>query len=346
MHANAVIAVSGPESDAVAYAVRRLQARGWPVSRFGAPESPPPAVRLALRAMMTASPSVANAWRTIFPTLPILLIHESGVAPAGDPHTLTLTPPFEIAHVVRTLEKAIRSLPAPPRPIPPTASRIRTGADIIDGPQGGVPRGRVFTVCGRSGTGKTALALQYLSHGLARGERVLLLSDRPAAEIASYAQHLRLPLTEAVESGALIALSYRDYTSAPLQALGEVPPSDFTELLDIIQSNHVRRAVLDPCLPWLTVGGCPAAAPAQSFVRALDRTEATTLLTLPRPTSTAAERLTAALEAVASLAIRLELDSHGRRTATVSEGSGNPIGGPEPYIIEPGIGLRRLPAQR
>lgn len=346
MHANAVIAVSGPESEAVAYAVRRLQARGWPVSRFGAPESVPPATRPALRAAVTSSPQTANAWRSAFPALPILLVYESVEAAVDESLTMLLAPPFEIAHVVRTLERAVRGPATHPRAASPTASRIRTGADFLDGLRGGVPRGRVFTVCGRSGTGKTALALQYLSQGLARGERVLLLSDRPADEIAFYAQSLRLPLAEAVESGALIALSYRDYPSAPLTIIGEAPPADFAELLDIIQSNHVRRAALDPCLPWLTVGGRPADAPARSFVRALNRTEATTLLTLPRPSSAAAERLAAALEAVASMAIRLELDSHGRRTATVSEGVGNRIGGPEPYLIEPGIGLRRPPAQR
>ncbi len=332
MHAEGVIGIAGPEDGATAYAARRLRARGWTVVNWGLPTETPYAARPPPRAIVTASRDTARAWRAAVPDLPIVLLADDDTTVGKDRNTVALLTPFEVVVVHQILEARLRA-PAPPSFAKPRlrAARIRLGADVLDAPFGGVPRGHAFTVSGPSGAGKTLLAIQYLAHG----ERGLLLSDRSPAETASYAHALHLPLSEAIESGALIVLEYRDFLLPPPPAT-DVPPAGFAQFVEIVQSNHVRRAALDTGLPWLTASGPPDAVRAASFVRALEHTGATVLLTLPGSSGETAPRLAA----VVAAEIRLCVDAHRRRTATIRDAVGGPAETPIPFVIEPGIGIR------
>ncbi len=224
-------------------------------------------------------------------------------------------------------------------------AKARTGVDFFDERYGGAYRGRSLLVTGKSGSGKSILALQFLVQGLKQGERCLLLSGRPAADVVLYGHALNLPLSEAVESGHLIVLEYNDYVPGRSEALLTIPPDGFVQLQEIIQSNGVQRVALDTCLPWVT-----AASPANlaehvfSFVRAFDRLATTTLLTLPKPVSPIAYRLKSVLEDTVPIAITLQLESEERRLWLVTKylGEARLDDGTE-FVIAAGIGLRRAP---
>lgn len=67
---------------------------------------------------------------------------------------------------------------------------------------GGVPRGRPTLLRGGPGTGKTAIALSFFCHCLARGEPgVLVTFDESPQSLIGHAEGLRLPLTEHIDSG-------------------------------------------------------------------------------------------------------------------------------------------------
>lgn len=78
-----------------------------------------------------------------------------------------------------------------------------TGIKFFDDLYGGTYQGRVMLISGKSGTGKSVAALQFLSEGLRRDERCLLLSARPAEDVALYAAAYGVSVDPAIESGIL-----------------------------------------------------------------------------------------------------------------------------------------------
>lgn len=339
MHTEGVIGWAGSQDAATAYAVGRLRARGWTVVHVEPPDETPHKAHLPLLAIVTSAPATARAWRQAAPVLPVVLIADAETAFETDPRILTLLPPFEVVHIATVLESAFRARPPHPHSMPPrSASRIRLGTEALDAPFGGVLRGRAFAVSGPAGAGKTVLALQYLARGLSRAERGLLLSERSPSEVAHYAQDLHLPLSEAIESGALIVLEYRDFPTIP--AAFNAPPPGFAQFVEIVQSNHVRRAVLDPAGLWAPDDQRPTTVMAMSFVRALERTGATTMLTLPNSTSDVARRWAGAIESAAATTIRMTFEPGARRTAEIRDALRGRWETPISFVIEPGIGLR------
>lgn len=69
---------------------------------------------------------------------------------------------------------------------------------------GGFPKGHVVLVTGLPGTGKTCFGLQFLSSGLAKGEKGLFLSlEEDAPQLLESARQFGWPVDEAVQKGAL-----------------------------------------------------------------------------------------------------------------------------------------------
>jgi len=79
------------------------------------------------------------------------------------------------------------------------------GLDNILG--GGVPASSIVLVCGATGTGKTALAVEFLARGAAAGEAALFVGDATSEEIllAGLPNFSFLP-PDAVKKGALSAV--------------------------------------------------------------------------------------------------------------------------------------------
>jgi circadian clock protein KaiC len=64
-----------------------------------------------------------------------------------------------------------------PTPNLPTDSRVTTGCAGLDNIlNGGFPKGRIYLIEGDPGAGKTTLALQFVSHGVSKGERGLFIT--------------------------------------------------------------------------------------------------------------------------------------------------------------------------
>ncbi len=222
-------------------------------------------------------------------------------------------------------------------------SKTLTGVSFFDDRYGGAYRGRSMLVSGRAGSGKSLFGLQFIVHGVRQGECCLLLSGRPVADVAIYADAIGLPLGDAVENGSVIVLEYSDYVPGQVQESELVLPSDgIVQLQEIVQSNAVRRVVLDTCLPWMTMAAPDGLAQhAFSFVRSFDRLGVTTVLTLPKPVSPVAFKLKHILEDIVPISVNLTWDEDtSRRNWIVNKylGESRLDGGVE-FDITSGLGL-------
>ncbi len=222
-------------------------------------------------------------------------------------------------------------------------SKTLTGVSFFDDRYGGAYRGRSMLVSGRAGSGKSLFGLQFIAQGVRQGECSLLLSGRPVADVAIYADAIGLPLGEAVENGAVIVLEYSDYVPGQVKESELVLPSEgIVQLQEIVQSNAVRRVVLDTCLPWMTMAEPDGLARhAFSFVRSFDRLGVTTVLTLPKPVSPVAFKLKHILEDIVPISVNLMRDEDAnQRTWIVNKylGESRLDGGVE-FDITPGLGL-------
>lgn len=341
MTASRPILLVGPETAWAEYVERRLRRRGHIVER--AADSREAAARLAARA--AAAVIAAGDVRLDEDRAGAVPRIRVAAHPPNDPGGEWLTLPFEIALIVEVLERRLRagtklSAPGAAARRPP----VRTGAEFFDARRGGVPQGRALCLSGPSGVGKSVFALQFLARGLARGERVLMLSERTPPEVADFGRALRLPLEEPIESGRLLALDLRRYAPAPGAVSPETPLEAFAQLAEILRSNRIRRAALDPCRPWLE--GADAAA-IHSFLRAFERMDVTTLLTLTPADRAVSGGALERLEAMAATAARLEFDADGARRwrCVRMDGAATDDAGTA-VVIQPGIGLRRLTAAR
>ncbi|MDZ4197937.1 MAG: ATPase domain-containing protein [Kiritimatiellia bacterium] len=225
-------------------------------------------------------------------------------------------------------------------------AKTLTGVSFFDEQLGGIYRGRALLACGRSGTGKTILGLQFLLQGLRQEERCLILSGLPAADLTICAEAMDLSIATAIDSGNLVFLEYHDFIPGRNREQNlTLPPEAFDQIREIIDANAVRRVVLDTVLPWVTIPKVEQIAEhVFSFVRAFDRMGTTTLLTLPKPVSSMAFKLKNALEEVVPVSVLLapQTDRSGGFTWQVSKYLGEKkLGAPVPYSILPGQGLAR-----
>jgi circadian clock protein KaiC len=87
----------------------------------------------------------------------------------------------------------------------PGPVRVPTGIPGLDEMlNGGFPSGHVVLVTGLPGTGKTCFGLQFLAHGLARGEKGVYLSlEEDAPALLAAARQFGWSMDDAVTQGAL-----------------------------------------------------------------------------------------------------------------------------------------------
>ena len=181
------------------------------------------------------------------------------------------------------------------------------GIAFFDAEYGGVFRDRSLLVTGRSETGKTKLGLHCMAQGLRLQERGLMLSTERAVDLAIMADSLDIPVSGAVETGAFTLLEYNEFVPGrDREASIMLPPDGFVQLKQIIETNAIRRVVIDTVLPWITLPDpTHLAEHLFSLVRAFERLGVTTLFTLSQPVSAAAIRLRKMLEDVVPISITL-----------------------------------------
>jgi KaiC/GvpD/RAD55 family RecA-like ATPase len=183
-----------------------------------------------------------------------------------------------------------------------------TGLRFFDDEFGGAYRGRVHLLTARAQGGKTVTGLQFLKRGLELGERGLILSAEAAADLAIHASFLGLNVEEAAVTDNLLLFEYKDYIQGRDEEQNIVlPPEGFQQLSQVIEEEVVSRVVLDTALPWINMGRrTNMQEHVVSLVRAFERLGATTLLTLPKPASPAAQKLRKTIEANVPVAITID----------------------------------------
>src|ERR1700692_2128291 len=80
----------------------------------------------------------------------------------------------------------------------PVSNRVSTGVEGLDTVLGGgLPRNRIYLLEGRTGSGKTTFALQFLLEGVRRGERVLYITlSETKEELVAVAQSHGWPIDD------------------------------------------------------------------------------------------------------------------------------------------------------
>jgi circadian clock protein KaiC len=122
---------------------------------------------------------------------------------------------------------------------PPVDKRISTGVAGLDEMLGGgVPAGDSILVAGPSGSGKSALATQFLAEGVRQGEPgvITIFEERPQ-DYVHRADHLGLGLNDMIAEGKLRVLYLRPLDLSVDEALREV--------LDAVKEVGAQRVVID-----------------------------------------------------------------------------------------------------
>lgn len=187
-------------------------------------------------------------------------------------------------------------------------SKVPTGVDFFDQRYGGVYSNRGILVSGPSGSGKTVLSLQFIARGLQLGQPCLMLSARPADDLAIFAQAMGFTdIARAIENESLCFLEYNDCVPGREHEENiSLPPDGFQQLQQIIESNRIQRLVIDTVLPWVYIPTQEHLAEhVFSFVRAFERMNTTALFTIPKPVSPNAKRLRQQIEDIVPASITL-----------------------------------------
>lgn len=221
--------------------------------------------------------------------------------------------------------------------------KIPTGIHFFDEAYGGTYQGRSMLVTARHGGGKTVAGLQFIGQGLRQQERCLLLSARPAEDVALTASAFDIPVVESIESGDFIILEYKEYVPGrDREDELKLPKDSFLQLKHIIEDQQIQRLVLDTVLPWVALDD-EARLPEHifSFVRVFQRIGVSTLFTMPKPASPPAKKLRRLIEDVVPVSLSLDHNPDtGERSLMVDKYLGaTRVSKPMPFVIEPQVGI-------
>ncbi|WP_332876639.1 ATPase domain-containing protein [Massilia sp. S19_KUP03_FR1] len=152
----------------------------------------------------------------------------------GGSHTLRIEPDVGV-HVYRRAQSRPISLYDQPT----SDERMSTGSPAIDTMMdGGIYKGSVTMVSGISGTGKTVLGVQFLSHAIASGHKALLVSlDEHPRQLMRNALSLGFDLQALVDAGQLVI-----HYESPLELELDV---HFERIVKLVESGNVDCVVLD-----------------------------------------------------------------------------------------------------
>lgn len=132
--------------------------------------------------------------------------------------------------------------------------RVPTGIIGLDELiSGGLQKGKTYLVSGETGTGKTIFCLQYILHGLSKGENgvYLTIDERPThvvQDAAAFSWDLETPIEE--KRLFLVDLT-SEFSELRLGRFkGEVEHEKITkEIQSFVKQINAKRLVIDPIVP-------------------------------------------------------------------------------------------------
>lgn len=217
------------------------------------------------------------------------------------------------------------------------------GIQFFDDRFGGIFAHRPVLMIGRQGSGKTIAALQALVQGHQQGKRSLMLSGWRADDLQIVAARMGLPLAAALKSKQVMLLEYAHLILSPEHEEQHIlPAGSFLEFQQIIEEHRIRRVVIDTILPWVAIRQVERLGKhVYSFIQALERLGVTSVLTIPRPVSTAARALRDALESQIPVVLTLDRDPMGAHSLVVDKYIGeNNLPVSLPFAVTPGDGIQ------
>ena len=117
------------------------------------------------------------------------------------------------------------------------------GLDIIT--HGGIAAGRSTLLVGRSGTGKTILALQIAGELVRRGVKTILVTvEEPPEDLLTTADQLDFGLSEAVRQGALIVADVTHPLEGPTIVSGDYDLDGLMRRVESLVREHGARAIV------------------------------------------------------------------------------------------------------
>lgn len=133
------------------------------------------------------------------------------------------------------------TLLSPPEDQPPSLTRVPSGVPALDDMlRGGIPLGSTTLLTGPAGSGKTTLALQFLSQCSPDQPGIMLTASENPAAVRAKAKALGLPACELVEGGH-IGLVWSPGTAGMLDEVAG-------RLLAEVERRGARRLVVDGIL--------------------------------------------------------------------------------------------------
>lgn len=158
---------------------------------------------------------------------------------------------------------------------PDAPDRTPLGIQPVDERIGGLEKGGSYLVVGPPGPAKMVTSLQFLSHGLAAGEKVVLLTGADARGILYAARGWGMDLGEPWRDGSLQILGFRD--DFELRASRTIAPEEVLEELQAQIPSDAARIAVDP--GSLFLGGGIKTLLGGAFIRWARQQQATVCMT-------------------------------------------------------------------
>jgi CheY-like chemotaxis protein len=130
---------------------------------------------------------------------------------------------------------------------------IPSGIGIFDARMGGLDPGGVYLISGTPGPAKLVAVFQFLNAGIAKGERVFLLTGIEAPSVLSLAKAWGSDLQEAWARGDLTIAGFRE--DFEMRVLRSTEPEDALAELDRLVPEKAARIAVDPGSMFLQEGG-------------------------------------------------------------------------------------------
>src|ERR1700722_11095404 len=134
-----------------------------------------------------------------------------------------------------------------PTKVPATLAKVLTGIEGLDSiTGGGLPKGRPTLVCGRAGSGKTLLGMQFVINVAARGEPgVVMAFEETAEDLAKNVASLGVDLDALVRQKKIAVDHVFIDRSEILETGGYDLSGLFVRLENAIDSVGATRVLLD-----------------------------------------------------------------------------------------------------